>query len=866
MSADDWYKRWWLLPGEVAARFGDIEFVFNGDDGTTWAFTLRGVDGAPAVTWNHQVRSVAAWTDPQLAMQFGKSVEDALHVMSGARAGWSIESAEHALLDVVALGQRTSEWVTGKRVRSVLKCDRSSFDVMKERLKPRHLRETTGNQGDCYSLTVPGLLASADGELTGRIITSFLDVLRTAFENDADVSAFTLDDVVSRGGFIDDDRPFIVSVASTVNLFSGASGGGSGADLRMRFGVPRDIESLVPLQTLEDFLGAARRGAGFNRPWPTAPAFVPRLVRREPTRPQEQTPRVPVTPAVRAGKGMPTGTAAASTVDVGIITIREDEFREVLTAFPRPWEGGMEPLIMDRHYNMRVADAGNGQTYSVAIVRLTEQGNGEALNAARDLLHDLKPRLLIVVGIAGGLPDNEFTLGDVIVSTRIIDYSVEQRKEGESPSYSLSGGAIDRALGAAVANLPARDADLGEWTAGLPPRPSTDWIDKLYGPPEWRSTVEASLKHHLASPRAPRYKDGVIASSDRLIKDPAVLFPWIQTARHILAVEMESAGVYRAANSRVPMLAIRGISDLVGLMRDPRWTDFACKSAAAFARAFLRTAPLAPREVHATVSDNSTTTPRPLTPPVPPVFRGEGTALESRITLDFKQDGDLYLSRTTAVFHERMCDAFPGIDSLHRCSSLAESMTRLERLLQYPTVADATSPIWLLGDIGSLSVDSFEILDESTIRIGLDRYVVDHLCGFRSRRTQYEFALLFHGADVPCGVYPDKTRQQMEELRADIGDVTEEYGVDANGILFTRAEHDDAAAYRDGRLLSVRTRLEVRHLTPWVFVLTGQGSPIHQLAFDSEREHWIRDLALGARQAEDFVQRILKLPLRDGDT
>jgi hypothetical protein len=85
---------------------------------------------------------------------------------------------------------------------------------------------------------------------------------------------------------------------------------------------------------------------------------------------------------------------------------------------------------------------------------------------------------------------------------------------------------------------------------------------------------------------------GPIASSDRLVKDPTVLFPWITMARNLLAVEMESGGVYRAARKRCPMLAIRGISDIVGLNRTDGWTKFACASAAAFARAFLRTRPV----------------------------------------------------------------------------------------------------------------------------------------------------------------------------------------------------------------------------------------------------------------------------------
>jgi nucleoside phosphorylase len=61
-----------------------------------------------------------------------------------------------------------------------------------------------------------------------------------------------------------------------------------------------------------------------------------------------------------------------------------------------------------------------------------------------------------------------------------------------------------------------------------------------------------------------------------------------------VAVEMESAGIYKATHGRVPFLAIRGISDVVGFKRDHDWTPYACETAAAFARAFLLTRPIGP--------------------------------------------------------------------------------------------------------------------------------------------------------------------------------------------------------------------------------------------------------------------------------
>lgn len=282
-------------------------------------------------------------------------------------------------------------------------------------------------------------------------------------------------------------------------------------------------------------------------------------------------------------------------VDVGIMTIIDEEFEAVLDEFPDDkdrWAGR-------RHYNLRTADGGGGARYRIAILRHVEQGTGEAQDAARDMIDELKPRLLLVVGIAGGLPSTDFTLGDVILSTRVNDYSVSAQKENEPPSYSLGGGPIDRKIATGVANLLARREDLGDWQRGLPARPVLLRADgDIYsGDDAWRKDIEKSLEKHFGDqtqPRAPLFRSGTIASSDILVKDPRVLFPWVQSARHLLAVEMESAGVHRAARERCAMLAIRGISDIVGLKREDAWKMYAACSAAAFARAYLRTTPIPP--------------------------------------------------------------------------------------------------------------------------------------------------------------------------------------------------------------------------------------------------------------------------------
>jgi nucleoside phosphorylase len=306
-------------------------------------------------------------------------------------------------------------------------------------------------------------------------------------------------------------------------------------------------------------------------------------------------------------------------VDFGIITIREDEFEAVLQRFPR-----QDVVQGRRRYNLSEVETVRGDSYLTAVMRCFEQGNTEAMDAARDLLEDLDPQWLLIVGIAGGVPASEFTLGDVVVSTRVHDFSVEAVLQDGSREYALGGGRMHRAAASIAVDLPAMRGDLGDWSSaasiGAPRPPVALMESSFYGDEEWRRRARESLRRHFEGrpAREPIVTAGAIASSDRLIKDTEIMRVWLRIARHILAVEMESAGVYRAASDRVPTLSIRGISDIIGFRRDPSFTAYACHTAAAFTRALLRARPIEPRpraaKAPAAPAQITATAPTPNTP------------------------------------------------------------------------------------------------------------------------------------------------------------------------------------------------------------------------------------------------------------
>ncbi|MFS8071739.1 MAG: hypothetical protein ACMG6S_35665, partial [Byssovorax sp.] len=284
-------------------------------------------------------------------------------------------------------------------------------------------------------------------------------------------------------------------------------------------------------------------------------------------------------------------------VDFGIITIREDELEAVLQRFP----DRLGLVSGRRQYNIRRLAIGDGDTYTVAIVRCAAQGNGEAQQVANALLDELAPRWLLVVGIAGGAPAFEFTLGDVVVSTDVCDFNVGAVLKDGSHEYALQGWVTHPDARKHAGNLGAIGEALGAWSSAASigaARPEVQVPPKgLYGDTDWKKKVKRAVEHHFGgATREPKVTAGALACSDLVIKDAELFQVWLKIARQVIAVEMESAGIHRAAHDRqVPVLSIRGISDVVGLPRSPAWTGYACHSAAAFARAFLLTVPIVPQ-------------------------------------------------------------------------------------------------------------------------------------------------------------------------------------------------------------------------------------------------------------------------------
>lgn len=284
------------------------------------------------------------------------------------------------------------------------------------------------------------------------------------------------------------------------------------------------------------------------------------------------------------------------TVDFALITIREDEFEAVLKFFPPT---GV--VTKERTYSICDFKGQNQHAYRAALLRCFEQGHSSAQSATSDVIHDLDPKWIVLVGIAGAVPEYEFSLGDVVVATRMFDFSLSAALSDGRQEVALRAEPSQKIIQDLISHLPALKQKLGDWnsceTLGMGiPEVEINEQSIVVKDGGYRKKLQDSLEHRFKNSenkdRRPLVAACPIASGNMLVKDSEVINNWMDQARDLKAIEMELPGVFEAARRRVgskPVLAIRGISDVVGFKRDPKWTSFACTTAASLARSLLET-------------------------------------------------------------------------------------------------------------------------------------------------------------------------------------------------------------------------------------------------------------------------------------
>lgn len=191
------------------------------------------------------------------------------------------------------------------------------------------------------------------------------------------------------------------------------------------------------------------------------------------------------------------------------------------------------------------------KTRNGLIVSIPSAGRVEGALTAAAVLATWLPKCVILVGVAGGFRARGVGLGDILVSTEIVDYAIQK----------VTSEFIIRQQRFSISKL------LLEIAHKIPL--NSDMYEFQYERRRLNSRV------HF----------GPIASGDVIVSSSHLVSGLLEIDAALLGVEMEAGGVaaaVRRASPQIELIAIRGVADLADESKNDLWVDRACYAAAQF--------------------------------------------------------------------------------------------------------------------------------------------------------------------------------------------------------------------------------------------------------------------------------------------
>jgi nucleoside phosphorylase len=210
---------------------------------------------------------------------------------------------------------------------------------------------------------------------------------------------------------------------------------------------------------------------------------------------------------------------------------------------------------------------GTSGIYRVIIMSYHGSGRLAAANATSDAIRRWHPRYILLVGIAGGIPNEQIQIGDIIIVDQVTDYELQKlTPEGNQLLWE-----IYRASPRLIEACKHMDSD------------------------SWKILIDVNRPN----PGNTRCFYGPVASGDKFIALDDILLHYKRYWPTILGVEMEAGGVASAAfhsADKPEFFMVRGVSNLVyedkSLQEVDQWRNYACDAAAAYVIALLRSGPV----------------------------------------------------------------------------------------------------------------------------------------------------------------------------------------------------------------------------------------------------------------------------------
>jgi nucleoside phosphorylase len=292
------------------------------------------------------------------------------------------------------------------------------------------------------------------------------------------------------------------------------------------------------------------------------------------------------------------GTMIERRTDLAIITALPKEREAVEAVFGK----GTLVAFDDGIHIFSVVDAKTPRKrpYRIVTLNLTEMGNTRAAVGAVEALRRYHPTYMAMLGIAAGCPnpkkvDEHVRLGDVVISSRIVEHDNVKKTAGQPLEYRDSPQRVGPKLMQFVKYLTKEASSFDtRWLSYLEKglgqlgvaMPSLD-ADVLLGadgePVQHPQDERRNCSRHIVHV-------GGIASGDMLLKDPSHRDE-LRDRWGVRAIEMEAAGVRDAAwmSQHSEFIAVRGIVDYADIAKGDQWQLPAAVAASAVLKLIVET-------------------------------------------------------------------------------------------------------------------------------------------------------------------------------------------------------------------------------------------------------------------------------------
>ncbi len=242
----------------------------------------------------------------------------------------------------------------------------------------------------------------------------------------------------------------------------------------------------------------------------------------------------------------------------------------------------------------------------------------------------------------------------------------------------------------------------------------------------------------------------------------------------------------------------------------------------------------------------------------------EGKEPESNLLEQTQLEKPLIYDKSTVFFDDRMANAFPGQRGLQWFKNSAIATDRLQILLAdplrfHPNSKEMSDPVWWFRGTSNLHIQSCKKLSNNKLLIDAYEYVIDEIAVYRDDSYEKNFVYVKVKAEKPVGVY-DWSSEDIERNIKQYGFCREEYGLYNDKVAISREEYDDGAAVINGKVIDTKgSRLRIRYLSNYNFVIAAKQSPINSHEFDSGSKEILNGILKGTNTFDELFDFILPL-------